>query len=183
MDLEREYLWACSTVRDLHEHLPCLTMLASGCQHVTEFGISLGMSGRAFLMGLQRPGCQLVSYDLAIDPEAKRLVSVPSICTYTQIESNVLDIEIAETDLLFLDTRHTYLQLTSELRLHHSKVRKFIVLHDTTSFGHKNEVDDGSQKEGLIPAIQEFLALRPEWTVWRAYWNCNGLMILKRIAQ
>jgi hypothetical protein len=67
-------------------------------------------------------------------------------------------------------------------------------LHDTTSYGFKNEVAGSEQfgisnetvfstienKEGLIPAIQEFLASNPHWSIERVFENCNGLTILKR---
>jgi hypothetical protein len=42
-----------------------------------------------------------------------------------------LTTQIPECDLLFIDTEHTYNQLTQELKLHSKKVRKYIILHDT----------------------------------------------------
>jgi hypothetical protein len=64
--------------------------------------------------------------------------------------------------------------------LHHKRVRRFIILHDTAIFGHRNEIEDGSQKQGLVPALQEFLAIHSEWEVDQLYWNCNGLTILRK---
>ena len=53
---------------------------------------------------------------------------------FTLVEESTLDVEIEETDLLFIDTEHTYSQLLNELTLHGDKARKYIVLHDTATF-------------------------------------------------
>jgi hypothetical protein len=66
-------------------------------------------------------------------------------------------VEIEPTDMLFIDTFHVYEQLRRELALHAGKARRFIVLHDTTTFGEKGE-REGSR--GLWPAVAEFLAVR-----------------------
>ena len=53
--------------------------------------------------------------------------------------ANVLEVEIEETDLLFIDTWHAYKQLKAELELHASKARKYICFHDTTSYENRDE--------------------------------------------
>lgn len=180
-DVEQEFLWACNTPRDIHEHLPFLATLASQCSHVTEFGIGLGMSDRAFLYALQRPGCELISYDLHITPEARRLLATVSICKYKQVVANTLEIEISETELLFIDTLHNYNQLFAELTLHNIKVSKIIAIHDTVSFGYKDECPQIEKDNlGLMPAISTFVQFNPHWYFAEHRLNCNGLAILKR---
>lgn len=65
------------------------------------------------------------------------------------------EVEIAERDLLVIDTRHDDDQLREELRLHAGKVRRYVVLHDTTTDGERGET---SGRLGPWPAVEEFLA-------------------------
>ena len=85
--------------------------------------------------------------------------------------------EIEPTDLLFIDTFHVYQQLRRELELHADRVRRFIALHDTTTFG---ETGEHESSRGLWPAIVEFLAGSSQWRVAARYHNNNGLTILER---
>jgi hypothetical protein len=110
-------------------------------------------------------------------------------CQYKFWQTNNLEIEIEETDLLFIDTWHSYKQLKAELDLHASKVKKYIILHDTVLFGDKDELNSYNEfgwyneldKKGLTPAINEFLEEHKEWNTHKVYTNNNGLTILKRI--
>ncbi len=55
------------------------------------------------------------------------------------ITANVLETEIDETDLLFIDTWHCYDQLFAELTKHAPKVKKYIAFHDTQTYGTRSE--------------------------------------------
>jgi hypothetical protein len=71
--------------------------------------------------------------------------------------------------------------LSIELALHNQKTTKYIVMHDVEApWGHKNEADDGSPKEGLQPAIQDFLAEYTNWRIKDWHENCHGLCVLER---
>ena len=94
------------------------------------------------------------------------------------VVGNTLELEIEPTDLLFIDTLHTYQQLTQELDRHASKVAHYIVLHDTETYGQKGE--DGSEP-GLIGAVENFLAKDTGWVMRDRLKNNNGLTILKRL--
>ena len=99
---------------------------------------------------------------------------------FTFHKKNVLEIEIEETDLLFLDTYHVYNQVKQELKLHSSKVKKYIVFHDTTSFAVDGE--DKQKGTGIWPAIEEFLEENKDtWVIEKRFTNNNGLTIIKRI--
>jgi hypothetical protein len=104
-------------------------------------------------------------------------------------EDNVLEVEIDPTDLLFIDTWHKYGQLKEELRMHAHKVKKYIILHDTKTYGETDEPDWGGlykdvkelskEKQGLNAAIREFILENPQWSLEKVYNNNNGLTILK----
>jgi hypothetical protein len=91
-------------------------------------------------------------------------------------QADVLRVDIEETDLLFIDTWHVYGQLKEELRRHGGKVRKYIVVHDTTTFGQRGETEGHA---GLWPAVEEFLAAGT-FAIKVRYQNNNGLTVLER---
>jgi hypothetical protein len=65
----------------------------------------------------------------------------------------------------------------AELR-HHERVRAWIVLHDSVTYGTVG--DDGGP--GIRAAVNPFLAAHPEWKVAADYLHNNGLMVLQRVA-
>lgn len=81
-----------------------------------------------------------------------------------------------ETDLLMIDSLHTYAHAAAEMAMHHHRVRRYIVLHDTETFGQRGE--DGGL--GLWPAVEEFLAVHPEWRIRNRFYHDNGLTVLER---
>jgi hypothetical protein len=97
-------------------------------------------------------------------------------------KANDIEVEIEETDVLFIDTLHCYTQLIQELRLHASKARNHIIMHDTETFGlvggpHRV---NGRLDKGLKYAIVEFLGENSDWKLDRHYTQCNGLTIMNR---
>lgn len=167
-ELENEYIWARENPSDFVVHAPMLRALASVCSHVTEMGVRSGVSTRALLV----EDCVIRSYDIDIDPTVESLfVKARSLGKDVQyIKGNTLAIDIEETDLLFIDTEHSYQQLSQELRLHAHKVRRFLAFHDTGyPFGGE-----------LLPAIMEFLAFNPNWRVRSHNIHCHGFTVLER---
>jgi hypothetical protein len=94
--------------------------------------------------------------------------------------ADVLNIEIEETDLLLIDTYHEYNQIKQELKLHANKVRKYLIFHDTTTFGEFGETFKVPNTIGIWPAIEEFMLENKEWKIEERLTNNNGLTILKR---
>ena len=83
---------------------------------------------------------------------------------------------------MFIDTLHSFKQLSAELERHNTKVKKYIILHDTISFGHTNEDDRKSGDNcGLVPAISNFLKQNKNWKEEATHSNNNGLTILRKI--
>ena len=172
MTLDEKYQQLVDTVSDINEHLPTLKKYAEECTHVTEMGVRWIVSTYAFL---------------AARPKTMFSIDIQH-CKYKFWQANNLEIEIEETDLLFIDTWHSYKQLKSELELHASKVKKYIILHDTVLFGTKDELNsydnlgwfNGFEQKGLLPALNEFLEGNEEWVLHEVFTNNNGLTILKR---
>ena len=178
--LENIYNQRCSMPSDINEHLPTLKKYAEECDHITEMGVRWVVSTFAFMMGKPK---KLISID--IDPVEKHGIQTIDLITLAKtagvefefVLGDTTEIEIEETDFLFIDTLHTYTQLKKELALHPSKVKKYIGFHDTTTFAQVGEY----KEVGLWPAIEEFLNSNPEWVIAEKFENNNGLTILKRI--
>lgn len=169
---------------DINEHLPTLKKYAEECDHVTELGCRGVVSTWAFLAG--KPS-KMVSVDIEPSPieEASKLATQYGI-DFTFIHQDDLKIKLEKTDLLFIDTLHTYDQLSQELTLHGNKAKKYIIMHDTEVFGHLdyygNKKYGREGKVGLKPAIEEFLTKNKAWTLEKEYTNNNGLTVLKRVS-
>lgn len=160
---------------DIHEHMPVIMEYCKQCAHVTEFGVREVVSTWAMLMANPM---KCVSYDVK---ESDKVSEAARICAqqgvnWMFIKGDTLHVVIENTDLLFIDTLHTYDQLIQELQLHHDKVRKYILMHDTSWHG---ETGEGG-KAGLWKAVQEFLANHAEWTLLERRTNNNGLTVLSR---
>lgn len=174
---EIEYESAKTTPSDINENVHELYELAKECNSVIEMGVRTGVSTRAFL----NSNVSLISYDIILNETVSRLfvIAKKQGKDVQYIQANVLDITIPKTDLLFIDTLHTYEQLKQELKLHSDKVNKYIAFHDTYTFGLKGEV--GNDRKGLLSAIVEFLIENPNWKFYKYKTNNNGLTVLKRI--
>ena len=178
---------------DINLHIPAIIELAKECDTITEMGVRGIVSTWAWLAGNPKNG--LISYDL-VDPsnwggkiedvyETAEAYSIP----FKFIETNVLEIEIEETDLLFIDTWHCYDQLKLELSIHSNKVKKYICFHDTTTYAHTNEPltsdhnweDNTTQGKGVWDAVTEFLLENDKiWELVERFENNNGFTIIKR---
>jgi hypothetical protein len=181
----------CKLVSDINEHLPTLLRYAKECKHITEMGVRFVSSTWPLL--LSKPD-KLISYDIVKKDNIDEVISLSDEynVNYIFIESDVLKTEIEQTELLFIDTLHTYNQLSQELNLHSKNVSKYIILHDTESFGlmdegiypHASELIKTltTEKQGLLIAVTDFLLSDEgkKWVIHEKYNNNNGLMILKK---
>lgn len=175
--LELEYDWAIKNPSDINENVSVLYDLAKECRTVVEMGVRTGVSTRAFL----NTDVKLLSFDFELDQKVQKLFNYAKNQgkDVQYIENNVLDIEVDDCDLLFIDTLHTYDQLKQELNLHGNKAKKYIVFHDTYTFGLKDEIGNG--KKGLMTAIIEFMIDNPNWIFYIHKTNNNGLTVLKHV--
>lgn len=176
MTIHDYYLQKCGEVSDINQHLPTLRDYALRCYNATEFGVRGIVSTWALLDGCKdvvsydqtHPGNGISLLNELADKEGK---SFNFIC------ADVLKITIAPTDMLFIDTFHSYSQLHTELSLHSHMVAKYLIMHDTETFGDTGEDNDS---KGLNHAINEFLNHTKIWRLHERFTNNNGLTILKR---
>ena len=105
---DQEFRIARDTPSDINEHMEVLKSLADEVEHVTEMGTRTGVSTRAFLAS----DVTLRAYDLFLDGRVQELFKLAQTegKDAEYIQANVLDVEIDETDLLFIDTWHCYAQ-------------------------------------------------------------------------
>lgn len=171
--LEGVYAHACRTPGDINEHLPTLAALVATAPRVVEMGTRWAVSTVAFLAG---GPVMLHTYDLNASPQAEQLKAVAGDCDYRVFQGDSETVDIAACDLLFLDTDpHTAARVSAELAKHAGKVERYIVLHDTVTFG-----EDYGGKPGVMVAVRQFLRENPGWTAVRHDKNNNGLMVLSR---
>lgn len=178
--VQKLYKEKCETISDINEHLPVLHKLAKD-NEVVEMGVRWVVSTWAWIAG----GCsKITAYDIVnpqrwgISVEYIADIASEAGAPFEFKQEDSTKCEIPNTDILFIDTWHVYEQLKAELNLHHTKVRKMIILHDTQIFGDRGETEG---HKGLRPAIKEFLEENPQWKIHKEYHNNNGLMILSRV--
>ena len=172
------FLAMCESQSDIAEHLPVLAFLATQCDHVTEFGVRTGHSTVTFLHALeQNKNATLRSYDLKDNYGVLDDYELQTPIDWVFHSANTIEISpIEETDFLFIDTLHTYAQVSQELRIHGEQARKWIGFHDTHTFGERGE--DGGM--GIVQAIKDWLAAHNEWRIVYTTKRNNGMMLIER---
>jgi hypothetical protein len=191
----------CKTVSDINEHMLSLMTLTKHCETVVEMGVREVVSTWAFIEGLRGNGSStktLISVDKNDIPDKEfvehqaRLVGVD----FTFVQHDSVSVSLPDTDILFIDTWHSYAHLIRELEAHHEKVKKFIIMHDTESYKtesdsvvFKEDLDALSKetgypieeiKKGLGAAVMDFLQNHQEWVIGVHFSNNNGLTVLER---
>lgn len=197
-ELRKRYEHSCHQPSDINEHIETLRFLAQECASVTEIGLRTMVSSWGILLGLSENPSERRSYlgiDLDAPPietltQAKQLAEENGI-SFRFWQADDRTIELETTDMLFIDSLHTYCHLTYELETFSSKVSKYIALHDTSW---ENVIDDPAYhgdyseyppsynraRRGLWAAVEDFLQRHPEWILHKRYLNNNGFTILKR---
>jgi len=190
--IQKKYREQIENQSDINEHMETLYKYAKECGHITEMGVRWVSSTWAFLLSSPK---KLISYDIVKNNNINEVIDISKEygINFEFDEKDVLSITIEPTELLFIDTLHTYNQLINELNLHSKNVSKYIILHDTVSFGtvdeniynHASDIIKSSNKtkQGLINAISDFLESEngKEWIIYESFENNNGLTILKKI--
>lgn len=181
MNIEYFYNKRCSEKSDINEHLPTLYNLAKECKTIAEFGVRTVVSSFAFAYAKPE---KLICVDIEKHPNIDIFID---LCKNENIETEFYlcdsrKFELDPVDLIFIDTLHTYSQLKEELEVLGNKAKKYLVFHDTITFGHANEHNiDTGEKTGLVPAISDFLKQNKNWKEYKTYTNNNGLTILSKI--
>lgn len=196
--LDQVYYKSCQVPSDINEHVDTLRLLASECASVVEIGTRTMVSTWGIFKGLSENPSLERSYlgiDLSLPPPAifnfaKQIAEDHGI-SFDFLQANDMDIDMGPTELLFIDSLHTYCHLTYELEKFSPKVSKYIAMHDTSWGNIDDPTYEGDYSEyppqydrtkrGLWLAVEDFLKRHPEWTLYRRYENNNGFTILLRI--
>lgn len=184
---------------DICQHVPTLRDLARECATVTEIGTRGMVSTWGILEGLAENPSRFKTYigiDLAFPPRETlnlaRQLALENGISFQFWNKNDMTIDIQPTELLFIDSLHTYAHLSYELEKFSSKVSKYIAMHDTSApWGENDDTEyrgDYSEyplfidrnKRGLWQAVEDFLDRHPEWSLHERYFNNYGFTILRR---
>jgi hypothetical protein len=186
MNIDEIFLEKKLTPSDINEHLEILHKYALDCETIAEFGVRDIVSAFAFAKAKPK---KLICVDIISPAKIEEFVSACKArnidCSF--FKEDTLKFSLENVDLLFIDTWHSYNQLKNELKIHSSKVNKYIIMHDTVSFAFTNEQkhdyipnNNHQEKSGLIPAIYEFLFENTNWKIKEEFKNNNGLMVLEK---
>ena len=116
-----------------------------------------------------------VSYDINPFDDRDRIDAMRGRTSFQFHCADVLTVDIEPTDLLFIDTLHTYGQLRAELTRHSDAVRNWIIVHDTETFG----VNGEHGERGIMPAIEEFDSAGA-FRITERFANNHGLIVMER---
>jgi hypothetical protein len=181
MNTQEKFDQLTSNPSDINEHLPTLKRYAEECNTIVELGTGQTVSTWAFIAGKPKT---FITVDIlhpserGIDFNVILKAAETDNIDFKFILGDSREVELPECDLLFIDTLHDYAMLKEELKIQSSKANKYIIFHDTISFGNRDEFGNGP---GLCPAISEFLKDHPEWKEKETYTNNNGLTVLQRV--
>ncbi len=190
LDLETLYQQHCQSRRhSTAPHLPRLREYATGCDLAIEFGTRHGASASALLLGATR----VISYDLARSNHLPALARAAG-ARWTFRQQNTLEAPVTPCDLLFCDSRHTYAHLAAELTRHAAAVSRWLIFHDTMTFGTIGADGESGvpsfqlRRGGAIPrehygirlAVDELQIRDSSWCVAAHYPESHGLLVLER---
>lgn len=177
------------TRRAMTAHLPTLRALATGLDLAVEFGVKQGASSVALLLGAAR----VISYDIVVTPQARSL----QVIAGPRWDYRLADSRTAvptPCDLLLVDSLHTYAQVKAELAQHAAVVRRYLVFHDTVTFGSIGADGESgawswlprvgvavpADHLGIRPAIDELLIADRSWQIAAHHTFSHGLLVLER---
>jgi predicted O-methyltransferase YrrM len=163
---------------DISEHLAILSMLVRefGLKQIVELGTRTGNSTLALLAAARSVDGKVLSMDIQPCELAQERVASAGLTDWWTFwhtdDLQVPDSAIPEPiDLLFIDTWHTYNQLTAELKKYTPRLRQgsWIAIHDYVSF------------PGITRAVRDFVASRPGNLNVYPFANQNGLALIRII--
>ena len=207
--IERTYMEKIPTKKicggDISEHLPLFRALCSDASNVAscaELGVRRAYATWAFVAAAAEryragaPPLRVRLYDLVERAEVTELMArLRAECPALDVrftEGDDLAMPIEPSDVMLLDTWHTFKQLRQELKVLPRDVSRAIILHDTRTFRNRDEKIGGrgglgivperfagvENQVGLQPAVAMFLRENSDWLQLEERTNCNGITIL-----
>lgn len=170
-------------------HLPRLRRYATECELAIEFGTRHGASASALLLG----AAHVISYDLERSAHLAALERAAGD-RWEFRQTNSLTAPVQCCDLLFLDSRHTYAHLARELDRHADTVDRYLIFHDTMTFGAIGADGESGcpsyqlirgavippEHYGIRLAIDELQIRDPTWQLTAHHPASHGLLVLTR---
>ena len=98
---------------DICEHFPLMLKYGKQCEHITEMGVRGVVSTWGWIASNPK---KLICYDINPCPVNDAVETCANLgIDFSFHVADTREIEIEETDLLFIDTEHTYEQIQKEL--------------------------------------------------------------------
>lgn len=163
--------------RDLDKHFPKLRELANQCDRITEFS----KRRESFIVFAAAKPQRLISNNIEKDDGMIRTAAElikregRTKVELADYKSSEVD-RIPNTDMLFIDSKHTQEAVADELRKFAPSVGYFIALHDTELHGLRGE----ENQPGLLFGIRDFVKDNPGWFVMYHTKIQFGLTVLSR---
>jgi hypothetical protein len=159
-------------------HLHRLRELASQCTDCAEFGVAHGASTVALLLGCKGT---VHSYDIAKD-KAHETIQVLAGDRWRLHYQSSHAVTLPPVELLFVDSEHNYPHIKKELDMHGNVPSKFLVFHDTVTFGTVGYMYPKIRVPGMgiLRAIDEFVTANKHWVAQTHYLDHNGMLVLAR---
>lgn len=173
-DIDSIFKFWVDTPSNMQREIMMINKYAKLCDHITEFGFGLGRSAASIMV--TRPKT-FISYDIR-DYGPRKLfeeIALKENVNFKFILGDTSKVEIEPTEMIFIDSWHTFEHKELEFKLHCKNVSKYILLHDTRTCGNKGE--DGSTP-GFIQAIRNFLEREKNWYVKEIQYDGNGITVL-----
>lgn len=161
------------TKSDIYQHLEKVFQLTLGCNIAVCLGLARGEAAFALALSCNK----VFVLDENPSSEIETIVSEYFTNKFKVLRQNTHEpIEFDEIDVLFIDSIHTAETVKNELIAHAHKVKKYIIFHDTYTFGNIGE--DGG--EGILEPIANFMLENEEWKVISTENINNGMIILAK---
>lgn len=162
---------------DINEHLDIIKEYADKCDLVVEFGVRNANGSTIALLASNAKAVISIDINKTIGGKELEKQCLKEKRSWIYSQGSSLDVTIF-SDMKLIDTFHSYDLLRQELDIHNKTTYKYIILHDTETFGRKGQ---DNKNRGLMDAVEEFLEDNSNWCLEKHYKNNNGLTILKRI--
>lgn len=179
MKFPSEYLYeqALQQKSDVQPHLTLLRHYCGSANDVVELGFRSGVSTAALLAARPISLC-IIDWDrppFEIDrarlEELREAGEVQGTDVKFERSDSLSDEVLRHSDVLFIDTWHTYEHLMLELMHWSDFVERYILIHDTDEPG----------CPGMFNAVEDFILDNPHWEILLRSRERPGLTVLKRL--
>ena len=135
---------------------------AEDCESISELGVRKAEEAVAMMAkGVDKVTLYDLMYAGHINPIMEDLEEegINFMC----LPRNPIRDELDKADLFIISSIHTYNNVKMDLSEVKDKANKYIIVTGTEEFGYKNEAQQAGKKEGVVPAVEEFLQNNPKW--------------------